>query len=248
VNSAAVNTAAVKANLLVTETISRRLKMLGLEAARRYPKPDGALAYGTAGFRARADVLDSTFYRMGMLAALRSRVRGGLWVGLMVTASHNTEADNGIKLVDCDGGMLAQSWERHATAVANAPEEGLAAALASVADEEGAASGAGAAPGAGAPCRVLIGRDTRPHSQRLASIAMEGASLLSATTDDAGLVTTPQLHHYVRFRNYLPAQGGALSAEESGAPDMRGLEHLRGLEHEGYFEMLDVRASDTSRP
>ena len=28
--------------------------------------------------------------------------------------------DNGIKLVDSDGGMLAQSWEAYATAVANA--------------------------------------------------------------------------------------------------------------------------------
>jgi phosphoacetylglucosamine mutase len=29
----------------------------------------------------------------------------------MVTASHNAAPDNGIKMVDPDGGMLAQSWE-----------------------------------------------------------------------------------------------------------------------------------------
>ena len=28
-------------------------------------------------------------------------------VGLMVTASHNPEPDNGIKMIDADGGMLA---------------------------------------------------------------------------------------------------------------------------------------------
>ena len=31
------------------------------------------LKYGTAGFREKADILDSTFFRMGMLALLRSR-------------------------------------------------------------------------------------------------------------------------------------------------------------------------------
>jgi phosphoacetylglucosamine mutase len=217
--------------------------MLEAEAGRRYPKPDRHLAYGTAGFRARADVLDSTFFRMGMLAALRSRARGGLWVGLMVTASHNPEADNGIKLVDCDGGMLAQAWERHATAVANAPDDGLAAALASVADQEGL--GPNQATG-----RVLIGRDTRSHSARLSSLASEGAGLVGSLTEDAGLVTTPQLHHVVRFRNYLPEEEeagilpqGTAGTEETGFPavgdpDMRGFEHLRGLPHQGYFRML----------
>lgn len=32
--------------------------------------------------------------------------------GVMITASHNPVEDNGVKLVDCDGGMLAQEWER----------------------------------------------------------------------------------------------------------------------------------------
>lgn len=38
----------------------------------------------------------------------------GLAVGLMVTASHNAEPDNGIKMVDPNGGMLSQDWEGHA--------------------------------------------------------------------------------------------------------------------------------------
>jgi phosphoacetylglucosamine mutase len=42
--------------------------------------------------------------------------------GLMVTASHNAEPDNGIKLVDPDGGMLAMAWEGHAVALANAQD------------------------------------------------------------------------------------------------------------------------------
>ena len=38
----------------------------------------------------------------------------------MITASHNPECDNGVKLVDPMGEMLAQSWEGLATMLANA--------------------------------------------------------------------------------------------------------------------------------
>lgn len=30
----------------------------------------------------------------------------------MITASHNPVEDNGVKMVDPDGGMLAQAWEK----------------------------------------------------------------------------------------------------------------------------------------
>lgn len=39
----------------------------------------------------RADVLDSVLYRVGLLAALRSKNLGGKAIGVMVTASHNPE-------------------------------------------------------------------------------------------------------------------------------------------------------------
>jgi phosphomannomutase len=38
---------------------------------------------------------------------------------MMITASHNLEPDNGVKLVDPDGEMLEQSWEEIATKLAN---------------------------------------------------------------------------------------------------------------------------------
>lgn len=37
----------------------------------------------------------------------------------MITASHNPEPDNGVKLVDPMGEMLEQSWEKWATKLAN---------------------------------------------------------------------------------------------------------------------------------
>jgi phosphomannomutase len=44
----------------------------------------------------------------------------GAAIGLMVTASHNPEQDNGVKLIDPFGEMLQQSWEKFATRLANA--------------------------------------------------------------------------------------------------------------------------------
>ncbi len=58
-------------------------------------------------------------YRMGVLAVLRSKLKGAT-IGVMVTASHNPEGDNGVKLVDPMGEMLQQSWEPMATELANA--------------------------------------------------------------------------------------------------------------------------------
>jgi phosphoacetylglucosamine mutase len=38
-------------------------------------------------------------------------LKAGGATGLVVTASHNPVADNGVKLVDPSGYMLAQAWE-----------------------------------------------------------------------------------------------------------------------------------------
>ena len=48
---------------------------------------------------------------MGALMALRAHASGGQATGIVVTASHNPVADNGLKLVDVSGGMLARGWE-----------------------------------------------------------------------------------------------------------------------------------------
>ena len=40
------------------------------------------IAYGTAGFRTKAELLDHVMYRMGLLAVLRSRAKGGQAIGI----------------------------------------------------------------------------------------------------------------------------------------------------------------------
>jgi len=163
-----------------------------VEELKKYPKPEKMLKYGTAGFRDKAEILDSTFFRAGMLALLRSRQLEKT-IGLMVTASHNAEPDNGIKMVDPDGGMLDASWEQHAADLANATCEDVPALMDKiVADEKINLDRFGS---------VFIGKDTRSSSEHLSELAREGALLIGGNVLDFGLQTTPQLHHIVRMFN-----------------------------------------------
>lgn len=176
-------------------------------ASDAYPiptSPDGApirFSYGTAGFRTRGDVLASTVFRCGAVAAVRSAVTGRA-TGIVVTASHNPERDNGVKLVDCDGGMLPVAWERHAEALANAAGwDAMRAAIATMRTPAEAHLPKHAHPPAHAadppPPHVFLARDTRPTGPALAAAAKAGAEAIGASVTDLGLMTTPQLHYVV---------------------------------------------------
>jgi phosphoacetylglucosamine mutase len=58
----------------MSHIVKEKLTTLLLE----YPRPKGiVMGYGTAGFRARADILPWIMIRIGILAALRSKVKRG---------------------------------------------------------------------------------------------------------------------------------------------------------------------------
>ncbi|XP_068272914.1 phosphoacetylglucosamine mutase isoform X1 [Nyctibius grandis] len=193
-----------------TERVGRaaiRIKQpeMDYEALKKYsalhPKPAGVtLQYGTAGFRTKAEQLDHVMFRMGLLAVLRSKAVVST-VGIMVTASHNPEEDNGVKLVDPLGEMLHPSWEEYATQLANAEEQELQKIITEICQK--------AAVNQHKDASVFIGRDTRPSSEKLSQSAIDGISVLGGQYHDYGLVTTPQLHYMVCCRNTQEQYGKA---------------------------------------
>lgn len=176
-------------------------------ASAKYPKPPTFQpSYGTAGFRCEASLLDSTVFRCGLLIAARA-IATGAACGVMITASHNVDSDNGVKLVEPSGEMLEPEWEEYATRLAQAGSDSeVAAALSSIltahpADPEGLAPSKSGGP------RVIIGRDTRDSGPRLTAACTAGVTALGVPVTDVGVVTTPELHSAVMAYNAYAALG-----------------------------------------
>lgn len=187
-----------------------------IAASAKHPKdPAFRPSYGTAGFRCEAPLLDSTVFRCGLLIAARALATGAA-CGVMITASHNVDTDNGVKLVEPNGEMLEPAWEEYATTLAQAETDAavadaLAAVLAAHPPAPDATEAAAAASAAGAATkhgpRVIVGQDTRESGPRLAAACAAGAAALGVPVTDVGVVTTPELHSAVMAFNEFGALG-----------------------------------------
>lgn len=182
-----------------------------------YVKPTNVkFEYGTTGIRTKGDILESTCYRLALIGALRSKSLGGKLVGLMVTASHNPEQDNGIKPIDSRGEMLDVAWEPYCTSACNAVDAqeliGVLKKLVHAFKID-----------LNVQARVIYGHDTRPSSPKLVKAVATGLAAMGAYVIDAGLKTTPQLHYLVHSHNTYG------TSEAYGEPS-----------EEGYFKKLSA--------
>ena len=149
--------------------------------------------YGTAGFRSNASNLKGVVFRCGVLMGIKARTSNA-HCGVMITASHNPECDNGVKLIDYDGEMLPSEWEHQVTKLAQAPsfEVFVAVVFALQSNIKENTS----------PFNVLIGVDTRPSGKELANICADGVRAVGAVPILLGEVTTPEMHFYTYQSNF----------------------------------------------
>ncbi|CAB4255570.1 similar to Saccharomyces cerevisiae YEL058W PCM1 Essential N-acetylglucosamine-phosphate mutase [Maudiozyma barnettii] len=154
--------------------------------------------YGTAGFRDKAAVLDTVMFTTGIIAALRSMSHNGKAVGVMITASHNPPLDNGVKIIEPDGSMLLQSWESHATQLANIAANDTVTQLIQYINEIVATLNIDS----NVTPSIVVGMDSRESSPRLMDCLLSTLSpVFMAKIVNHNMLTTPQLHFLTAYQN-----------------------------------------------
>ena len=118
-------------------------------------------------------------------------------MGVMITASHNHHADNGVKIIEPDGSMLVQDWERFSEIIVNAGDsQDLAKTLGEISLDSFSNLPSdleqlfGVTPVEGAHAesiRVLLAMDTRESSPLLINAIKKGLKCFGVSYQDLGL-------------------------------------------------------------
>lgn len=175
--------------------------------------------YGTAGFRYAATVMGPVMVRVGLVARFLLEERAEQQtqpaasnMGVMITASHNDESYNGVKISNPDGSMIGQDQE--ALLVQWVNERNLDTwkhkLLQLVADPSSTITTTTTTKIGS----LHVGRDTRSHSLEFANLLMQAAKAMSIPIMNHGVVTTPMLHHVVLHSN--TGGGGSTLASRQG--------------------------------
>jgi phosphoacetylglucosamine mutase len=166
-----------------------------IELLQTYPLLDETTnyEYGTAGFRFKVEHLDGILLRVGIASAYLLQEED---MGVMVTASHNDETYNGVKLSSPDGSMIPSDLEHILVRLVN--ERNLNAWRHQLQQQQAFSS---------TSSTFHVGYDTRSHSKRLTNLFVQGSQAMGVTVKNHGILTTPMLHHIVLHSNpkYLPS-------------------------------------------
>ena len=182
-----------------------------------------------------ADLMPKVVSRVGILSALLSKKRGQA-VGVMITASHNPECDNGVKIIEPNGEMLEEEWESYATSIVNCKVSDLHSCIQKIVlREQISLTQEGI---------VFVGRDGRKSGLALSALAIEGCKQIAETVVvDYGLQTTPQLHFYVGSFN---SNGRILPLERDYYKEFVGAfcKFVQACGKEGFKSSLVVDAAN----
>jgi phosphoacetylglucosamine mutase len=109
-------------------------------------------------------------------------------MGIMVTASHNDESYNGIKVSNPDGSMIDSNQEAIMVKWVN---ECNGSKWKSKLDSYQESTSTDTY------LLLHVGGATRSHSERWTNLAIQGAQTMGITIRNHGILTTPMLHHVV---------------------------------------------------
>ncbi|KAH9281478.1 Phosphoacetylglucosamine mutase [Echinococcus granulosus] len=176
--------------LACMEKLVHRLKNLFTE----YPlSPESRnLSYGTPGYRGKAELFQGVAARIGAFACLYSIQKCGKAVGVMITASHNPPEDNGLKLIDTDGGMLSPDLEPSVVEFVRLRSNEIGSFLCNYFSDSYDEN---------VEPQVYFGWDSRISSVTLSQEVKKGIVAVGGKYIDFGLVTTPQLHFLVHIQS-----------------------------------------------